>query len=215
MFIKQPDYKGHNLMYKKPPNIQLVNLGLATEAPSFLKVKRVKLVAEYPDGSKSKEFFHDIITRKNIDASVIIAYYVQNDMLHIYLRSAVRPAIADRFVDGGNMWELPAGLIENGETPAECAARELKEELGFDSIAEDFKPLGTPVFTSVGLCAEQLYFLKIEVDPTTRGVPTEDGSALEKGADIISVCLTEAMCACHQGTLDDAKTEIGIRRMLY
>ena len=29
-------------------------------------------------------------------------------------------------------WELPGGAVEAGESPAACAAREVKEELGVD-----------------------------------------------------------------------------------
>jgi len=200
---------------KKPPNIQLINHGEETDSPPFLTVKRVRLHAEYPDGSVSPEFHHDIVLRKKIDAVVIIAYYRINHTPMVYLRSAIRPAIADRFVDGGNLWELPAGLIEEGESPVECAVRELKEELGFDAEEKDFKPVGPISYTSVGICAEQLYFLSVEVDPSSQNVPTEDGSALEKGADIISMCVFDILCACQRGEIKDAKTEIGIRRMSF
>jgi ADP-ribose pyrophosphatase len=37
-------------------------------------------------------------------------------------------------------WELPAGLLERGEAPAECARRELLEETGF--AARAIHPLG-------------------------------------------------------------------------
>jgi 8-oxo-dGTP pyrophosphatase MutT (NUDIX family) len=40
-----------------------------------------------------------------------------------------RPAV-ERFT-----WELPAGLVDQGETPEACCARELKEETGFTARA--------------------------------------------------------------------------------
>ena len=36
-----------------------------------------------------------------------------------------------------NMWDIPGGHIEVGETPEECIAREMKEEIGLD--IEGFK----------------------------------------------------------------------------
>jgi ADP-ribose pyrophosphatase len=37
-------------------------------------------------------------------------------------------------------WELPAGLVDRGEQPAECARRELQEETGYP--AREMYPLG-------------------------------------------------------------------------
>ncbi|MEL7220072.1 MAG: NUDIX hydrolase [Bacteroidota bacterium] len=53
-----------------------------------------------------------------------------------------------RFGIGAYIYELPGGLIDEGETPAEAASRELREETGFAS--DDWKPMGrqaaNPVF---------------------------------------------------------------------
>lgn len=37
--------------------------------------------------------------------------------------------------------EVPAGLIDAGETPEECAVRELKEETGYVGVAEETSPV--------------------------------------------------------------------------
>jgi 8-oxo-dGTP diphosphatase len=35
-----------------------------------------------------------------------------------------------------NLWNLPGGSVENGETPWDCVIREVKEETGLDIIVE-------------------------------------------------------------------------------
>lgn len=37
--------------------------------------------------------------------------------------------------------EVPAGLIDEGETAEECAVRELKEETGYVGVAEETSPI--------------------------------------------------------------------------
>lgn len=36
-----------------------------------------------------------------------------------------------RVATGGKIWEFPAGTLEKGESPSQCAARELQEETGW------------------------------------------------------------------------------------
>ena len=36
-----------------------------------------------------------------------------------------------RHAAGGTIWEIPAGTLEDGEDPEQCARRELTEEIGF------------------------------------------------------------------------------------
>jgi ADP-ribose pyrophosphatase len=183
----------------------------------FLDVRRLDMVARYPDGTVSAPFAYDIGTRAALDAVVIAAHYVEDGVRRVFLRSCVRPPVALRGVPpshDGTLWELPAGLVEPDEDPAASAARELGEELGFAAAARDMKPLGNWMFPVPAMIGERHLFFSIEVDPHSRATPTEDGSALERAAAILTLPVTEVLEHCRRGTIRDEKTELALRRLL-
>jgi ADP-ribose pyrophosphatase len=183
----------------------------------FLNLRRLDLIARFPDGSESAPFPYDVATREALDAVIIAATYAERGVLHVYLRSAVRPPCALREIppahDGG-LWELPAGLVERDEDPAATAARELTEELGFVAHPSDMHPLGEWTFPAPGMVGERHIFFSVDVNQAARAVPTEDGSALERGAAILALPVEEALEHCRSGAIRDGKTELGLRRLL-
>jgi len=217
-----------------PPRIALEVLRDRTSTASltggFLDLLRLDLVARYPGGETSAPFAYDMVTRKALDAAVIAAHFTRGGARHVFLRTALRPPLAmraSRSVPGVDprgpaspgmdpgVWELPAGLIEPGEAPVAAAARELEEELGFRVPASALQPMGGWTLPAPGMVAEVQYFFHVEVDPdAARGAPTEDGSALERGASILSLPVTDALEHCRRGLIPDAKTELGLRRLL-
>jgi ADP-ribose pyrophosphatase len=202
------------------PSIELVvtrdRSAEARATGGFLDVRRLDLVARYPDGTESASFPYDVAARRALDAVIIAACYVENGVRQVYLRSAVRPPCALRPVppehDGG-LWELPAGLVEPGEEPAEAAARELAEELGFAAAAKQMRPLGEWTFPAPGMIGERHIYFAVDVLPATRTLPTEDGSVLERGAEIVALPLADALEHCRRGDIRDAKTELALRRL--
>lgn len=65
----------------------------------------------------------------------VVALLAKPSGLELLLQKQYRPPI-DKVVI-----EVPAGLIDAGETPEQCAVRELKEETGYVGVAEQTSPV--------------------------------------------------------------------------
>jgi ADP-ribose pyrophosphatase len=76
------------------------------------------------------------------------------------------------------------------------------------------QPLGPSTFPCPGVLAERHFFFAVEVAPATRADPTLDGSALEHGGVVVAMRMDDALRWCQNGTIEDAKTELGLRRWL-
>jgi ADP-ribose pyrophosphatase len=184
----------------------------------FLHVRRLDLAIVREGGARSATFGYDVLDRRALDASVIVAHHAGPDGLpHVWLRSCVRPPVALRTAPGtggsGVLWEVPAGLIEPGESPASAAARELAEELGFTVAEAALAPLGTWTMPAPAFIGEVHHFFHARVDPMSRGEPAGDGSPLEDAPVIFALPLESALAACRRGEIRDAKTELALRRL--
>jgi ADP-ribose pyrophosphatase len=108
-------------------------------------------------------------------------------------------------------------LIEAGEAGAqgvlEAARREIEEELGFEVETRELAALGQSTLPSPGVIGERHFFLSVAVDPARRGEPSLDGSALERFGRVVALPLGRALGLCRSGEIQDAKTELGLRRL--
>lgn len=189
----------------------------ADETRHFLDVRRLDLALVREDGARSVTFRYDIVDRRALDACVMVAHAVIGETVFVYLRSAVRPPVALRPIApklDGALWEVPAGLIEPGESPQAAARRELEEELGFAVALEALVPLGPPAVPAPGFIGEIHHYFHVRVDPSRRAPPAGDGSPLEDGALVVCVPLDHALAACRAGAIPDAKTELALRRLV-
>ncbi len=100
------------------------------------------------------------------------------------------------------IWELPAGGIDDGETPHDAAVRELREETGHR--ATDMRALFA-AYSAPGFCDELLHFFVCSTW-------TEGATDFDEGEDITmkEFPLDAAWSMIERGEIRDAKTTIGI-----
>lgn len=100
------------------------------------------------------------------------------------------------------IWEIPAGKLEPGENPKECAIRELKEETGYE--AQNLR-LIHKFYTSAGFSNQKIYiYLATGLKPGENKL--DDDESLE----MYSISLDEAHSMIAKNEIEDAKTAIGI-----
>ena len=99
--------------------------------------------------------------------------------------------------------ELPAGTLDPGESPEECAHRELREETGLS--AGTWTPLAR-FWTTPGFCRELMHVFVAE------GVePGEAAPAQDEELELVRIPARDL--DAHLGELEDAKTLAGV--LLY
>ena len=100
------------------------------------------------------------------------------------------------------IWEIPAGKLEIGETPKECAIRELKEETGYS--AKNMK-LIHKFFTSSGFSNQKIYIF-LATGLTKGEHKFDEDEIIEK----YEIDINEARNMIIKNEIEDAKTAIGI-----
>lgn len=103
---------------------------------------------------------------------------------------------------GEELMEIPAGKLDPGEEPLDCARRELMEEIGYS--AGEWTKL-TSFYTSPGFSDEMLHLFMAR--DLTEGVadPEED-----EFLEIMSLPLAEALAMVERGEIRDSKTIVGL-----
>jgi ADP-ribose pyrophosphatase len=165
------------------PAIEPVGGETVFEGKTFsVRVERFR----YPDG--------DVVEReivRRVDAAAIVAY----DDAHVWLVRHPREAILQYVL------ELPAGKLDEGESPLECARRELAEEIGRE--AENWAEFET-YYPSSGYTDEAVH-LFVATGLRETDVEPDTGERIE----VVPWLLSDIDAAI--AATNDAKTLIGLQ----
>lgn len=146
---------------------------------------------ELPDGSESKREY----VRHCGGAAVLLIEGGKVALVKQY-----------RYVYGKEIYEIPAGKLDDGEEPIEGAARELEEETGYRA---ELKRLAE-IYPSPGY-TDEVISVYMAVNAKFIGQKTDEGEFLS----CEFVPLDEVVQMIERGEICDAKTVVAIYKYLH
>jgi ADP-ribose pyrophosphatase len=172
------------------------------EKPGCLKSTRVYTgrivsldvdVVRYPDGSTG-----ELEMIRHPGASAVIPFLSDpagEDPQVLLIRQY-------RYAARGYLYEVPAGRLDAGENPTECAVRELREEAG--CTAESIEYL-TSILTTPGFTDE-----KIHLFMATGLTAGETKHEADEFLELAPMLLSRALEMIQAGEIQDGKTVIAL-----
>ena len=107
-----------------------------------------------------------------------------------------------RYAADGYLFEIPAGRLDAGEDPVECARRELREETGCEAERVEYL---TTILTTPGFTDE-----KIHIFMATGLSQGKSEHEADEFLEIHPMALSGALAMVQSGEIQDAKTIIGL-----
>lgn len=107
-----------------------------------------------------------------------------------------------RYAADGYMYEVPAGRLDAGESPAECAHRELAEETGYRAVGMD---LLLTMYTTPGFTDEKIHLFV--ASGLTLG---ESARESDEFLELKPTRMSEALRMIERGDIQDAKTALAL-----
>lgn len=165
---------------------------------------RVKMIGK-------KEIFKGRIINLSVESVVLSEQKVDMECIQHPGGAAVVPLLSEdavvlikqyRYAIGTTIWEIPAGRVEPGENPEECALRELEEEVGYR--ATEIIKL-TDCYSAPAYCTEVIsIFLATGLEPSRQVLDADEI------IEVVTVPLTQAVAMVERQEITDAKTVIGL-----
>lgn len=100
------------------------------------------------------------------------------------------------------LYEVPAGRLDPGEDPQDCARRELREETGCEATGMERL---TTIYTTPGFTDEAIHLYM--ASGLSRGATARE---VDEFIEVESLALSRALDLIRDGTIRDGKTIVGL-----
>ncbi|SHI81712.1 ADP-ribose pyrophosphatase [Clostridium cavendishii DSM 21758] len=141
--------------------------------------------------------------KENIDAVIIVAVHEEFNKLVIIKQFRVP---LNNYV-----YELPAGLIDDGEDFETTVKRELKEETGLDLVSIDMKRTKKQVYISTGMTDESVALVYC----TCKGETSDENLEADEDIEVILASKEEAKKIIDSNEKIDIKALLAIQNFIY
>lgn len=172
----------------------------------FLKIDKYYFKQERNDGTWTEEFTREVVLRRN--AVAILIHDIQNNLL--LFTKQFRPGAYTQ--DEPFIYEMVAGLIDDGEDINTTIIREVQEESGLNHI-ENIKLISS-YYPSCGSCTEKvsLYYANADLSDISDwgGHPDED-----EIIEIITISVEEAFNWQKEGLIGTANGHVALNWLKY
>ena len=169
----------------------------------FFTIEKVRLSWQQFDGSMSGDHTRYVIRRGDSVGILCVCRDRPGDTggRVVLVKQFRCPAARGRH--DGYLWEIPAGMVEDGEAPERTARRELEEETG---LAAERLTYLTSFFLSPGAMDEKMHLFRAEVTAPATFVRVGGNPAESENLLVRRFRMQNLLRMIREGVIADSKT---------